>query len=107
MRWQSTESSKADFKRLSPAQRKQFRVAVDKFSPACDRWVESGEQVGWPKGLRVRAVEAAPGVFEMTWSFSGPDGRATWERTTVEVGDTSFPAVRWRRIGGHAIFKNP
>lgn len=42
-------------------------------------------------------------VWEMTWSFSGPDGRATFEWVTVgkEI------RIRWRRIGGHAIFKNP
>ncbi len=39
----------------------------------------------------------------MTWSFAGPDGRATFEWVTVH----GEPAVRWRRVGGHAIFGNP
>jgi hypothetical protein len=39
----------------------------------------------------------------MTWSFSGPDGRATFE--FVRIQDTL--GVRWRRIGSHAIFKEP
>ena len=43
----------------------------------------------------------------MTRSFSGPDGRATWEWTTVTDGDEQAPAVRWRRIGGHTIFRDP
>jgi hypothetical protein len=48
----------------------------------------------------------------MTWSFAGPDGRATWEWTEVEVVDdmgavVRVPAVRWRRIGSHAIFRTP
>src|ERR1700737_2000670 len=49
-----------------------------------------------------------PGIFEMTWSFSGPDGRATWERTTVLDGEGgAWPAVRWRRLGNHRIFRQP
>jgi hypothetical protein len=39
----------------------------------------------------------------MTWSFSGPDGRATFEWIRIE----GQLAVRWRRIGGHAVFKKP
>jgi hypothetical protein len=47
----------------------------------------------------------APGIFEMTRSFSGPDGRATWEWTKVTDADgRTQPAVRWRRLGSHRIF---
>jgi hypothetical protein len=46
-------------------------------------------------------------VLEMTWSFAGPDGRATWEWTTVIVGGATYPAVLWRRVGSHRIFSNP
>jgi len=42
-------------------------------------------------------------VWEMTWSFSGPDGRATFEWVTKD-GDAR---IRWRRIGGHEIFRKP
>jgi len=45
----------------------------------------------------------APGIWEMTWSFSGPDGRATFALITVD-GEV---VLRWRRIGGHAIFRRP
>jgi hypothetical protein len=36
----------------------------------------------------------------MTWSFSGPDGRTTfeWVRAGGEI------QIRWRRIGGHEIY---
>jgi hypothetical protein len=51
----------------------------------------------------MKSVQAAPGVWEVTWSFSGPDGRATFEY--VEIGGEL--AIRWRRIGGHEIFKTP
>jgi hypothetical protein len=46
-------------------------------------------------------------VWEMTWSFSGPDGRATWEWVNVDGEEGAQPAVRWRRIGDHRIFKAP
>jgi hypothetical protein len=51
----------------------------------------------------VKRVQATTGVWEMTWSFTGPDGRATFE--WVEVGGE--PAIQWRRIGGHEIFGRP
>jgi hypothetical protein len=57
----------------------------------------------WPKTLRIRDVEAAPGVWEVTWSFSGPDGRATSEFFDAE----GKLGIRWRRIGGHEIFSRP
>ena len=44
----------------------------------------------------------------MTWSFSGPDGRATWEWTSVTDADgEDEPAVRWRRVGNHDILREP
>ncbi|HVC41711.1 MAG TPA: hypothetical protein VND54_07025 [Candidatus Saccharimonadales bacterium] len=56
----------------------------------------------------MKAVANAPGIFEMTWSFSLPDGRATWEWTTVVDTDGSrLPAVRWRRLGTHRTFREP
>jgi len=45
----------------------------------------------------------APGIWEMTWSFSGPDGRATFALINID-GEV---VLRWRRIGGHAIFRRP
>jgi hypothetical protein len=107
MRWQSTASFRGDYKRLTRQEQQLFRAAVEKFNDACDRWVESHGRSGWPGSLRVKPIESAPGVFELTWSFAGPDGRATWEWTTVEVAGEHVPAVRWRRVGGHTIFQDP
>ena len=39
----------------------------------------------------------------MTWSFAGPDGRATFEFVIVD-GESR---VRWRRVGDHNVFKKP
>ncbi|MBI3434009.1 MAG: tripartite tricarboxylate transporter permease, partial [Proteobacteria bacterium] len=58
-------------------------------------------RLAWPASLRVRRVESAPGIWEMTWSFSGPDGRATFEWVRIE----GSMAVRWRRKGDHRIFR--
>lgn len=48
-------------------------------------------------------MEGASGIWEMTLSLSGPDGRATWERTKVD----GEPAIRRRRVGNHSIFDDP
>lgn len=108
MRFERTEPFKADYQRLSADERGKFRAAVHTFNAACDRFVEIKDPSSWPANLRVKAVANAPGVFEMTWSFAGPDGRATWEWTTVLDSDgRPCPAVRWRRLGRHRIFREP
>ena len=63
----------------------------------------SADRPKWPSSLRIKDVEDAPGVWEATWSFSGPAGRATFEYIEVE----GKLAIRWRRIGGHEIFGTP
>jgi hypothetical protein len=73
------------------------------FGPACDTHARS-PGARWPSQLRVKAVRGAPGVLEMTWGFAGPDGRATWEWRRLPSGE---PCIRWRRVGGHAIFESP
>jgi hypothetical protein len=57
----------------------------------------------WPTHLRVKRVQGAAGIFEMTWSFAGPDGRATFEVLT----EKGVSVMVWRRIGGYAIFRKP
>ena len=77
------------------------RVVVEEFSPACDAF-RATPSTPFPDRLRVKAIVAAPGLFEMTWSFSGPDGRATFEWMDLD----GEPAVRWRRVGGHRILED-
>jgi hypothetical protein len=108
VRFELTEPFKADYRRLSEEEREMFRNAIHAFNFACDRFIERRDASVWPAGLRVKPVVNAPGIFEMTWSFSGPDGRATWEWTTVTDADgRTQPAVRWRRLGSHRIFGEP
>jgi hypothetical protein len=108
VRFERTEPFSADYRRLSEDERARFRAAARAFNTACDHFVETKDPSSWPHHLRVKAVVNAPGIFEMTWSFSGPDGRATWEWTTISDTDGSqWPAVRWRRLGTHRIFGEP
>ena len=79
-----------------------MEVVGREFHPACERYARD-PSTPWPRGLRVKRVVGVPGVWEMTWSFAGPDGRATFEWCEVD-GEL---AIRWRRIGGHDIFGRP
>ncbi len=54
-----------------------FRDAARAFDVACVRFVETRDPASWPANLRVNPVVNAPGVSEMTWRFSRPDGRGT------------------------------
>jgi hypothetical protein len=103
VKWQSTPAFDADLKRLSPHELELFRKVVrEQFVPAADR-IAADPAAKWPASLRVKNVEGAAGIWEMTWSFSGPDGRATFEWTQID-GER---AIRWRRVGGHSIFNDP
>ena len=103
MRYERTESFKRDYRKLSEDVCEEFREVVAKqFVPALERRASEPGRA-WPGALRVKDVEGAPGVWEMTWSFTDPDGRATWEWVEIdgEIG------IRWRRVGSHAIFRDP
>lgn len=87
---------RADFEKLTPAQQAAFLLAVGQF-------VED-LRAGRPfrKGLRVKGIQGASGIFEMTWA---DDGRATFEYgEEIAKGDAH---VIWRRVGTHSVFKRP
>ena len=90
-----TDSFLRDYKSLTLEERKAFREAVKKF--VAD--LRTGK---FRKGLRVKGVEGAQGVYEMTWAGNG---RATFQYgPPVRANDAD---VIWRRCGGHAIFGRP
>jgi hypothetical protein len=102
LKWELTPAFAADLRRLSETEREAFQQVVrGEFAPAADRRV-SHPATRWPKTLRVKGVKAAPGIWELTWSFAGPDGRATFEWITID-GEL---AIRWRRVGGHEILRD-
>jgi hypothetical protein len=103
LKFELTRSFAGDWRRLSEDERAQFRAVVrNDFNPACERRRADPAAV-WPSKLRVKAVVGAAGIWEMTWSFSGPDGRATFEWVEID-GEAG---IRWRRIGGHAVLTEP
>jgi hypothetical protein len=91
-----------DYRRLNDDERHLFLRAVREMNAA---FAGRGDQPlpHWPATLRIKRMRDAPGIFEMTWSFSGPDGRATFELITID----GEPAVLWRRIGDHKILTDP
>jgi hypothetical protein len=94
VRFERTDSFKGDYQRLTEKEREMFRTAVRSFNVACDHVIETRDSSSWLADLRVKAVVNAPGIFEMTWSGSGPDGRATWQWITVTiVHGESVPAA--------------
>lgn len=92
-----TERFKKDLALLDPADRSRFRRAVSQFVED----LASPPRQARP-GLRVKRVQGATGVFEMTWA---PDGRATFEYGDQLLPDE--PHVVWRRVGTHDIFGSP
>ena len=86
----------SDFDALSPRQQAVFLVAIEQFVE--DIW--SG--TGFRKELRVKGVQGAAGIFEMTCA---DNGRATFEYgPPVLAGE---PHVIWRRVGTHTILDRP
>ena len=84
-----------DFDALTPEERRAFRSAVARFVADLRRGT-------FRTGLRIKRVQAHPGVWEMTWA---PDGRATFHYGAETHPDE--PHIVWRRIGTHDIFREP
>jgi hypothetical protein len=81
-----------DYEALSASDKKAFKEAVRKFVEDLER----GR--GFRKGLRVKGVQGAPGVYEMTWA---DNGRATFSFGRSVRGKE--PHVIWRRGGTHDV----
>ena len=81
-----------DYAALTDEQRRVFKRAVA-------RLLEDLEAGRPPRpGLRVKGLQRAAGIFELTWA---PDGRATFQLgEPVREGEVH---VVWRRAGGHAV----
>jgi hypothetical protein len=86
----------ADFDALAAEQQRALLAAVAEFV----KDLEGGGP--FRKSLGVKGIKGAAGLFEMTWA---PDGRATFEYGDDVV--RGEPHIVWRRIGAHAIFRQP
>lgn len=102
MKYDSLPRFLSEFASLTAAERALFLAAVRRINTA---YGQRGDRPlpDWPASLRVRRMQDNPGVWEMTWSFAGPDGRATFDLQNVD-GET---VLRWRRIGDHGIYNDP
>jgi hypothetical protein len=103
VKYERTERARNDYAHLDDQTKQLFKDAVVLMNEAYERRGDRAIPI-WPKRLRIKAVEDSHGVWEMTWSFTGPDGRATFEYFDAGDGEVG---IRWRRIGGHEIFRNP
>jgi hypothetical protein len=103
MKFERTTQFDSDFTSLPREHQKQFRLTVAEFHAACEKYVSTHGSSPWPKRLRVRKMTSADRIWEMTWSFASPDGRATFEFVKRE----DEMRVLWRRIGNHSIYRNP
>lgn len=90
-----TRRFKRDLAALTHDQRDAFRAAVVKF-------IADLERGKFRAGLRVKGIQGAKGIFEMTWA---KDGRATFQYgPPVVEGETH---VIWRGVGTHEILAGP
>lgn len=102
MRFRTTPAFDRDWKRIREEHKRVFRDRMPDFSKACDAHAADRATI-WPANLRVSQMSGTKSIWEMTWSFAGPDGRATFE---LSVEDGELRCV-WRRIGDHSIYKDP
>jgi len=93
--YEKTATCKRDWRDLSPTDKRAFLAALKLFM--------TDLKVGkFRKGLRVKKIVGAKGIFEMTWA---DDGRATFQfGRPVKRGEKH---VIWRRIGSHVVFREP
>ena len=93
--WATTRRFDKDWKGVSEEDQELFRAAIAKF-------VADSRTGRFQKGLRVKGVQGAAGIFEMTWA---PDGRATFQNgASVREG---LPHIIWRRVGRHSVLDRP
>lgn len=91
-----TDRFRKDFNDLDVEDKERFRVTI------AEEFVPDLLKGKFRPGLRVKGVQGAPGVFEMSWA---PDGRATWQYgEELEPGE---PHIIWRRVGTHDVFRLP
>jgi hypothetical protein len=102
MKYRVLPRFRADYQKLSPEERLVFKKALARFIAAARDYEGNPEHYVWPKSLRVERLTGS-GIMAMTWSFSGPDGRATFEFVTFE----NEQIVVWRRVGRHSIYREP
>lgn len=104
MKFRTTPAFDRDWSSLPPEGRKLAKAGMRAFIDACNDAERTGQwPPAFPGGCRVRQMQGAGRIWEMTWHFRQPDGRATFEWVTID----GAPGVLWRRLGGHEIYDRP
>ena len=80
------------YQRLTAEQKALFRTAVKKFRDGL------GRCQGFRKGLSIKGLKGAPGMFELTWA---PDGRAVFSfGKSLRQNERH---VSWHAVGTHGV----
>ncbi|WP_326829640.1 hypothetical protein OIE13_05725 [Streptosporangium sp. NBC_01810] len=96
----TTTRFEKDYALLDPSDKDRFKRTVkEQFVPDLIDLPRGGR---FRPGLRVKGIQGASGILEMTWA---PDGRATFEFGPPERGNE--PHIIWRRVGTHDVFRSP
>ena len=94
----------ADWEALPEAERALVkRWLADVFLPALAQYEADPAGFVWPASLRFERLHGTSGICAVTWSFAGPDGRATFQF----VNQDGIPCLVWRRIGHHGVYGRP
>ncbi|MGH3546479.1 MAG: hypothetical protein ACRDPW_11240 [Mycobacteriales bacterium] len=103
MKYRTTAAFDRDFARLPAQHQRLFATAVHGyFLPAIGAGAFTGSPP-WPTRLRIHRLHGT-NVYSLTWSFSSPDGRATFHLASDDAGDAMLV---WSRIGNHRIYDRP
>ncbi|MFE4177181.1 hypothetical protein ACFRR7_34960 [Streptomyces sp. NPDC056909] len=98
--YEATPRFTADLDRLTPQQRRRFHQIVTRAFVPDLRSLSNGST--FRPGLRIKRVQCARGVYELTWDGNG---RATWQYGKAILPGTQH--IIWRRIGTHDILTGP
>lgn len=96
-------SAQRDLKKLKSEHRRLFQTERTRFLDALGDLEKIHHAPNFPNRFRLKQLRNTDGVWAMTWSFSRPDGRATFHLDEID----GEPVLVWRRIGSHEIFKQP
>lgn len=92
-----------DFKKLKREHQTLFLDAHEQFVMEFEQLLINKSFKSVSKKYRVNVLRNTAEIWEMTWSFSRPDDRATFHLDEID----GEPTIVWRRIGSHGIFKQP
>jgi hypothetical protein len=99
LRYQTTAGYDGALAKLPREHRQLFIDAVRGYLiPALAGGAHRGD-APWPKRLRIHKIGE---VYSLTWSFSGPDGRALFAIGLAADGE---PLLTWLAIGYHDIYQ--